>query len=537
MKRERTGRGNRNGPAEGTAAASPPQVCAVIDIGATSIRMAVAEVDGCGRWEIRDQLQQSFSLGRDTFTSGNIGFATTETCVRILRHFLAVLRENWGVTSLAQVRAVGTSAVCEAANCGQFINRIQIATGIAIEPIAGADVNRLTYLAVQSLIAENAEFRRDNLLLIEVGGGNTEVMGLHNGLVDFSQTHRLGAFRVREILAESGDSGLDLEELLDTDISSAVRSIRDELVPGKPIRFLALGGECRFAAKRIVPSWDGRSVIKIETARLAAVAREMLGRKVEELVNELYLPLPEAETLAPALLAYVGLARELAVDTIHVGTQTLRTGLLAELVAAGEWDDTFSRQVIHSAKKLGKKYRYDERHALCVADYARQLFDVMRPVHQLPARARALLEIATILHDIGSMVSNQSHHKHTCYLMQNSGLFGLGTSDLAVASQVARYHRRATPRRAHDEFMRLSCEQQLMVVKLAAILRVADALDRAHKQHLGELELTVTDTSLVIMTAFKGSLAVEKMALESKGKMFAEVYGLSPQLRASGVKR
>jgi exopolyphosphatase/guanosine-5'-triphosphate,3'-diphosphate pyrophosphatase len=127
-------------------------------------------------------------------------------------------------------------------------------------------------------------------------------------------------------------------------------------------------------------------------------------------------------------------------------------------------------------------------------------------------------------------ISNGSHHKHTRYLIQNSEIFGLGDRDLLVTSLVARYHRRATPKPTHSDFMSLPPDMRLAVIQLAAVLRIADALDTSHEQRLGDVTFDLEDDTLVIATHYQGSLAVEKMALDAKGVMFAEVFGRRPVL-------
>ncbi len=509
-----------------------PGLAAAIDIGATSIRMAVAQFEAEGGFKVLDTLQQSVSIGRDTFTSGCIRHETVEACVQVLRHFQSVLAE-YGVRGRKSIRAVATSAVREASNRDEFVDRILIATGIQVEPIEGVEVNRLTFLAVQPLFARMPELRADNLLLIEVGGGNTEILCLTDGQVNFAQTHRLGAFRVREMLEDYRDQALRLEDLLETEISGPVRSIRENLRADRPVRFLILGGEGRFAARWLLPNWDRRSVARITTDGLAQVAEAMLAQRIDELVRNYHLPFPEAETLGPALLAHVRLARQLGVQEIFVGVQNLRDGMFAEMGGGSAWHGDFVAQILHSAKALGRRYHYDRAHADRVTAYAVSLFDLLKAEHRLAARHQTILTVAALLHDIGTYISNRSHHKHSQYLIENSDVFGLSRSDLKLAALVARYHRRSTPKSTHADYPYLSRQGKLAVNKLAAILRLADALDRSHDQRLGEVRFELTAATLVVRTTYRGSLAIEKVALENKCELFTAVYGRTVVLQAA----
>ncbi|MDT8390836.1 MAG: HD domain-containing protein [Lentisphaeria bacterium] len=510
---------------------SPPVIRAVIDIGATSVRMAVAEIYPDKTWVIKDRLQQSLSLGRDTFTGGKIKFSTIETCVEVLRRFQKSLQENWAVTSTKAIRAVATSAVREAENREQFINRVKIATGIKVDIIDGAEVNRLTFLAVRPLIEKDKHLAKDYLLLLEVGGGNTEVMGLRDGQVDFAQTHRFGSFRVRETLEQYQEPGIQLEEVITQALSGTVRSIRECLIPGTPVRVLALGAEARFAAERLCRNWDGVSAAKLAVPRVAELAAKVLASPVEELVSRHHIALPEAETLGPTLLALVHLAGQLNLSTLYVGNQNLRGGLLAEFVGEEVWSDIFISHIIHSAKEVGRKYHYDKKHSKCVTAYVTQLFDALRQAHQLSQKDRTILEVAAILHDIGTFVSNRSHHKHSKYLMINSEIFGLNDTDLSMAGLIARYHRGADPKPTHSDYTRLPAKSRLVLIQLAAMLRLVEALDSSHEQRLGDLAFSLDAKTLVITTRYRGSLSSERATLETKGKMFTTVFGLFPSLR------
>jgi exopolyphosphatase/guanosine-5'-triphosphate,3'-diphosphate pyrophosphatase len=135
------------------------------------------------------------------------------------------------------------------------------------------------------------------------------------------------------------------------------------------------------------------------------------------------------------------------------------------------------------------------------------------------------------LHDIGYIVNTTAHHKHAMYLILNSGLFGLGSKDLMLVALIARYHRRAIPKAAHEEYGTLDPESRLAVAKLAAILRVADALDRSYSQRIQQMECTREGDRLVITASSVDDLFLEQLAVRQKGPMFEDVYGLQVQLR------
>jgi exopolyphosphatase / guanosine-5'-triphosphate,3'-diphosphate pyrophosphatase len=124
--------------------------------------------------------------------------------------------------------------------------------------------------------------------------------------------------------------------------------------------------------------------------------------------------------------------------------------------------------------------RYDEPHALQVARLALQLFDATRRLHRLGSRERELHEFAALLHDVGRSVSASKHHRHSSYLIRNGALEAFAPEEVSVIAAIARFHRGAIPRLSHEEIAQLPSGVRAAVLRLAAILRVADALDRSH---------------------------------------------------------
>ena len=179
---------------------------AVIDIGTSSIRMAIAEIDSTGGVRTLETLSQAVNLGKDTFTKGSIEKATIEKCVEILKSYRQRLRE-YQISRDDQIRVVATSAVREATNRLAFIDRVYIATGIQVEPIDEAEVNRITYLGVAPFLNAERSLANAHTIVVEVGGGSTEVLIVRNGDVIFSHTYRLGSLRLRQTLESYGAAG------------------------------------------------------------------------------------------------------------------------------------------------------------------------------------------------------------------------------------------------------------------------------------------------------------------------------------------
>jgi exopolyphosphatase/guanosine-5'-triphosphate,3'-diphosphate pyrophosphatase len=311
----------------------------------------------------------------------------------------------------------------------------------------------------------------------------------------------------------------------------------DEVVAPLPTdaipALIALGGDVRYAASQLLSKWNADQLGKLRLTSLENFTDKILNMSVDKLVKTHHLSFPDAETLGPALLAYLMLAKAARLDHIYVTNVNLRDGLLQEMAHRGQWNEAFVNQIIRSAVELGRKFDFDEAHSMRVAHLCRQLFRALQDDHHLEPRYEVILYIAAVLHEIGLFISNASHHKHSLYIINNSEIFGLSRKDVRLVGLVARYHRRASPKPNHPFYATLDRESRVVVAKLAAILRVADALERSHSRRISEIRCKREPGRLVISVPKVDDLSLEQLALAQKGSLFEETFGLKVLLRKS----
>lgn len=512
------------------ADSSARALAAVIEIGSTSIRMAAAQRQPGGGMRHIDDLDLPVGLGRECFTDAEIVPDTIERCVTAIRRFQQALDEL-GVAA-ADLRVVATSAVREARNRQTFTDRVLIATGLKIDVLSEAEVSRLTYLAVQPVLQHRDFFRRGNTLVLEVGGGSTEILAFRKGRVRTAHVSRVGSLRMQRELGDyaRGEHGLAaFEEYLAFPVAQMVGSLG---VGGKA-QMVALGGETRLVRDTLRPA-VGRPyepLSAIDVAEVRQFVAERLPWPVEQVAREQGITEHQAETLLPALAIYLKLAEALGEDSIRVGDVSLRDGVLTEMFAGQIWEKEFRRQTLHSARALGRRYRVDRRHAEIVACAARAVRAYLARSIRFDPRDDVLLHVAALLHEIGMFVNMRSYHKHSLYLIENSEIFGLDGAESALVGRIARYHRRATPRPTHEEFIGLSDAERVRVCKLAAILRVADALAFSHEGDRLDLTFETRRDELLIRARTDDDLTLAQRQMDSRAEMFRDVFGLRVSLR------
>ena len=527
-------------PLETNNSTETTRTVAAIDIGSNSVRMAVAEVLPDGRLEVIEQLQRAVRLGQDTFRRGRLRGQTMRAAVSILRDYRKLL-EFYGVS---QVRAVATSAVREAPNADTFLDRVFMATGLGVEVIDTSEESRLTYSALRADAGAELDEKVD-ALVAEVGGGSTLLTILMDGEIVASQSLRLGSIRLQESLAVSEEPPHRAASILRQQIANVVATVENTLPLSKLKTLVAIGGDVRFAAREMGSALSaGRHLRKLRREDLTGLIDQCCRHTPEELVKLYGIDFTSAETLTPALLVYQTLLRVTKASDIVISDVTMRDGLLLDLArsATGQEDESLTKGILHSAQTLAEKYKVEMNHAQQVADLSVKLFDAMTAEHGLKARHRLLLRVAAMVHEVGGFVSNRAHHKHSYYLIDNSEIFGIGREELRLVALVARYHRRSPPKSSHLEYVSMPRERRMVVSKLAAILRVADALEVTHTQQVRELVCMQQDEELLIQVPGAADLTMERRAVASKGDLFEDVYGLHIRLEEmptteAGVKR
>jgi exopolyphosphatase/guanosine-5'-triphosphate,3'-diphosphate pyrophosphatase len=519
---------------QGHSGIRTPELVAVLDMGATAVRLVIAEIAPNRPIRTLEEASRGVLLGRDSFSSGVIRTKTIDAAIKALDDFKHVIESY----SAARVHAVATSAVREARNVDVFLDRIQRRTGITFNVLDEAEESRLVFLALKQALDNQAVLRGQWTLLTEVGGGSTNLTLLHKGRPNLSAVYALGAIRLRQQLRLDRLPHDVQVALLKRSIANVVDEIRGDYALDRVTSLVAMGGDVRFAASQILET-DGESLREIPLDQFLAFCDQVERLDEDKLVERFRLPAVEASTLVPSLLVYRTILTHTPVRTLTVSDASLRTGLLIDASGSGgsAGEEDFAQQVLASAEALGHKHRFDQAHGRHVASLAVKIFDALRDDFGLGDRQRLLLQVSALLHDVGIAISLRAHHKHSQYVIAASQIFGLSNEETAIVANVARYHRRGLPQNSHTAYVALDRRDRLAVNKLAAILRVANALDAEHLQKVTTIDVSNRDRLLTIAIDGSGDLTMELQAASARADMFLETFGqeIVVKRRAAGL--
>lgn len=503
----------------------PPHLEAVIEIGATGIRLLVAEISSDSKWKVVDRAERSLALGRDVFTVGKITRESLFQCLAILLMYREAL-EGWSIDD-QHVSVVATSAFREARNRDSVLDRIAVKTGFKVRVIDGIEENRLMFLIVHHALHDAApKIAKANSIVIDVGGGSTEIMMLQKGKVVSVHSFRMGTVIIEQQARAIQGSDKDLRRFLAEYIRTTGENLNNELRLNLVKQLVAIGSEAKLAARSIGTQVTDQFSL-IARKDFVAFTDRVSALTTEEIVRQFRISYSDAESLVPGLLAYQLLLEMTSAETVVVPFLSIREGVIISRLGGNDQlvHDEFYTQVVASAVNLGKRYLLDEAHSWYVTRVALQFFDVLQSELGLDRHARLLLETAGILHDVGSFIRAVDHHIHSQYIIAHSDIFGLSKDDINIVANVVRYHRSELPGPNHQSYISLPRTDRTIVLKLSALLRVADALDRGHSQHIRDFDIELTQDSLFLRARGTHDVTLERLALDEKGDLFEELFG------------
>jgi exopolyphosphatase/guanosine-5'-triphosphate,3'-diphosphate pyrophosphatase len=489
-----------------------------VDTGSNAIRFLAAEFTGPGEFDALAYERVPVRLGHQVFLTGQLAESAMEGAVQA---FLAFKEQIDGL-GLDTFRAVATSAVREAKNGFELVGRILEETSIHLEMISGSEEARLVHLAVASRV----KLAGGQWILTDLGGGSVEISLVDDMGMLWSESHTMGSVRLLERLSEADSEPRGFRTLL----SEYVSTLR---IPApaqywSPSGFVATGGNIEALANLAAARRDERGVASLPLKDLSS-AIDLLSRlSYPERVSELGLKEDRADVILPAAMVYFHLADMAGVESILVPDVGVKEGLLLDLaddlVSHATHELRQEQQLSKAAISLGRRFMFDEAHGVQVARLALSLFEQLQGVHGMDNANRRLLLAAAILHDIGGFISRKGHHKHSFYLISRSELPGLSPTEMLIVANIARYHRKNIPRPAHPEFMRLSEANRDKTTRLAAILRIADALDRAHLQSVEGVQAVAGSKGVKLKLDCRGDCLLERWALSQKKGLFERVF-------------
>jgi exopolyphosphatase/guanosine-5'-triphosphate,3'-diphosphate pyrophosphatase len=533
---------------------------AALDLGSNALRLRIVEAQAgvTGReqlsllpdggqigWREVVSLRAPGRLGSEVFLTGKLATSSIGQATGALREF----RQAMDDAKVDAYRATATSAVREASNGTTLVERARREAGIELEVIEGMEEARLIQLAV---------VRRLNLtdkraLLVDVGGGSTELTYLDKGRSKWAISLPIGTVRLLEMFVRKP---LAIDKRRQTLLFEGVDRVLAEAVPmlkKLPFDFVVGTGGSVDTLSELCALKGGHAGYPraVDVGLMKTLLGRLFAMTPDQRRDTFGLRPDRADTIVTAASIFLRVAETFGAEALVAPGVGLKEGILEELVDRyfDRWDkEADASTVLEHCVRLGKRYGFDQAHGELVSTLAATLFDAMAGYHGFADRDRLLLRAAAMLHDVGDYVRYDGHHKHSYYLILNSDIMGLNADERAIVANVARYHRKSLPDPSHPNFRDLDKDARIKVRGLAAILRIADALDREHLGKVQSVKAEIDGKARKMNLVVTGDehRELEEWTVRAKSELFRDVYDLevnvagaagSASNRPSGTER
>jgi len=539
-----------SGPAIAAAAtdAAAPRRIATVDVGSNSIRLLIAELDPTGDYRLIDDEKVVTRLSAGSGSSRRLDPDAVERSIEAIRHMRTIAEGH----EVERIRAVATCAVREAEDRERFLDRVRDEAGVELEVISGEEEARLALLSVRHAF----DIDSGEVATVDIGGGSTEIVLTTDGIVSHVLSLSVGAVRLSEAVPPTPRTPLRRVSRMRKTVRELVRARLGKDLPSARL-MIGTGGTFTTLAEmdlaRRDPAPDPEATVLVRGHELHRADVQRMLESLASMTSRERLAVPglspdRVEIIVAGLAIAEAVMRDLAINRLVVHDRGVRDGVLLDMArelfprvpAKTPRPSDRTRHARRFARACNRDIAHSEnvtRLALRIYD---QLFQHYRDhgdgsfVSMANLERRQLLETAAILHDVGYYISYSRHHKHSYYLIVHSDLPGWSHHELELIGLIARYHRRAAPSPRHSRFARLPAADRELVRELAAILRVAVGLDRAHTGRVLDVRLAVTDGRAVFEVESETAPDVELAGAAQKRKLFERTFMLGTDFRWAG---
>ena len=483
---------------------------AAIDIGSNSIHMVIASAHQPPAFEVVDREREVVQIGRGSFADRRLRREPMQRTAAALRRFVQLARRM----QVDRIVCTTTAAVREASNGGEFLQLCREWSGITPRVIPAAEEGRIIYLAVRSALRVPAE----HALVVDIGGGSTQLVASRASGAPRVVSVPLGALRLTErFLGGDPPSPREISRL-QREIRRVLREAFTRLGELGEVGVYGSSGSVHALAHAAHWMETGERLRHINGHVLSADALRRLARRLLRMPLEQRERLPEvdaprAEIIVPGALVLLEVLDRAGADGITLSDFGLREGLVLDWMAHHTREVSVLEEVedvrLRSVLALVAKFGPEGPHTGQVAELSLSLFDALASEHGIGPEGREMLHFAALLHDVGSAIGYDGHAQHSAYVIRHGNLRGLSEDEIELIAQVARFHGKARPRKRDGEFRSLPKATRRTVRWLAAILRVAEGLDRSHYQLVRGLRVVRRARTLSIVVSAQHDAQLE----------------------------
>lgn len=499
---------------------------AAIDVGSYELSMKIFEVSKARGIHEIDHIRHSIDMGTETYITGKLGYERAEELCRILGEFRDIMKSY----QVETYKAYGTSAIREMKNKAILLDQVEQRTGIKIDVLSNSEQRFLDYKSIAFQGEEFLKIIENPTAIVDIGGGSIQISLFDKDILVSTQNMKLGVLRLRERLQHLEASFGKYESLVEEMVESQMdvykklylkeRQIKNIIVVDDYISALVRnrGDGNQFADEKVMERYAGLT----KTKSLSEIAK--MFRMPEEDMPLLYI----------SMVLLRSIMNSMGAELIWAPGVTLCDGIAYEygeknkIVAA---DHDFEKDIIACAQNVSKRYRGNRKRGETLEQIALNIFDSTRKIHGLEKRERLLLQLSTILHDCGKYISMVNLGECSYSIIMATEIIGLSHLEREIVANVVKYNHLEFDYYEAMNSNTMDKESYLKIAKLTAILRLANGLDRSHKEKFKNIKITLKEEKLLITVDTQEDITLEKGLFDARADFFEEVYNIRPVIR------
>ncbi|MBE5944584.1 MAG: exopolyphosphatase [Lachnospiraceae bacterium] len=500
---------------------------AAIYVGSSEISMKIYQISSRKTSKQVDGVSKIIELGKDTYSKG---FLTTESINQvcdILNGFKKKLKEY----QVTDYRAYATSAVREAENSLIVLDAIKRATNIDVRILGNSEQRYMNFKGLVAFYEDFHNVASKNTAFIDVGAGSVQVSLFDKNNMIVTENMPIGAIRVRDYVSIMGSKSGRLDKIINDYVDNDIVTFRNIYLNDKEIKNIVAVGEVVGAIKKIVPELNIGD--RIDRQLFDAIYNRIVSMTPLELSETYGIPFERATLMLPNIIIYQCFLNHCKAEEIYVPKVDFTDGILASYMEEGSrtvFGHNFDEDIIASANNINKKYKTNRKHTERTAEFALKIFDCVKKEYGMGKQERLQMHIAALLHECGNFINMHNGAIHSYYIVANTEIIGLSHKERMEIANIIKYNVMYLPSKEQISAELSGCDY-VLIAKLAAILRIANILDKSHTQKIEDITVSIKDDQLLISAKTYEDISLEAGLFESRADFFEKVYGIRPVLR------
>ena len=506
---------------------------AAIDLGSFELTMKIFEFSGKDNMREVDCITQRIDLGTDTYANGKISSEKMDELCRTLKEFAGIMKSY----QVSDYRAFATSAIRETENALIIQDRIEQRTGIRVEILSNSEQRFMDY---KSIASKGESFRKiieGKTAIVDIGGGSIQLSLFDNDTLVSTQNLRIGVLRLQELLNHINAKSAQMEKLIDEMATAQLSTYKKLYLKDKEIEnIIVVDDYISPWAMKYTKGEGGKAVIHVKEFEeflkfLGSNDTTQIAKKLD--IAEEKVPLVLISAVLTSRITHL-----MGATQIWVPGVTLCDGIAydyAEKIKMFQGEHDFEKDIVACAINISKRYMGSRKRAETLEKLTTTIFDSMKRIHGLGKREKLYLRLAAILHDCGKYISMVNIGETSYNIIMATEIIGLSHMEREIVANVVRYNH--SPFAYYDKMQSASLDKAsyLIIAKLTAILRLANSLDRSHKQKLKGMTATLKENQLVLTVNTLEDITLEKGFFQTSIDFFKEVFSVTPALKQKKI--